>query len=175
MVDCAPRAGGKPMPLTLSQDARAALEAAQAQRPQVRHWRRYQAVLLRGQGLLVKDVARALGCAEARVYHWTAAWRQGGAAGVAEGVHPGAVVRLVPQAEATPHALLSEGDPPQAHGYAATGWTAPLFGTELAQPGRPGAGRTVRRTLHRLGWRWKRPKYVLGRPNPAYAEKKSRR
>ncbi len=35
--------------------------------------------------------------------------------------------------------------------------------------------RTVRRTLHRLGWRWKRPKYVLGRPDPAYAEKKSRR
>lgn len=41
------------MPLTLSQDARVALEAAQAHSPKVRHWRRYQAVLLRGQGLLV--------------------------------------------------------------------------------------------------------------------------
>jgi hypothetical protein len=25
--------------------------------------------------------------------------------------------------------------------------------------------------LHRLGYRWKRPQYVLGRPDPAYAEK----
>src|SRR5260221_12518442 len=100
MVDCAPRAGGKPMPLTLSQYARAALEAAQAQRPQVRHCRRYQAVLLRGQGLLVKDVARALGFAAARVYHGTAASRPGGAAGVAEGVHPGLVCRLLARARA---------------------------------------------------------------------------
>jgi hypothetical protein len=34
------------------------------------------------------------------------------------------------------------------------------------------AAHTIRRSLHRLGWRWKRPKYVLGRPDPAYAEKK---
>ena len=32
--------------------------------------------------------------------------------------------------------------------------------------------RTVRRALHRLGYRWKRPQYVLGRPDPAYAEKR---
>jgi len=31
---------------------------------------------------------------------------------------------------------------------------------------------TLRRTLKRLGYRWKRPQYVLGRPDPAYAEKK---
>ncbi len=34
--------------------------------------------------------------------------------------------------------------------------------------------RTTRRTLRRLGWRGKRPKYVLGRPDPQYAEKKGR-
>ena len=32
--------------------------------------------------------------------------------------------------------------------------------------------RTIRRALRRLGYRWKRPQYVLGRPDPAYAEKK---
>jgi transposase len=159
------------MPFTLSREERAALEAAQAQRPKVRHWRRYQAVLLRAQGLFVKDVARALGCAEASVYNWTAAWRRGGVAGVGEGVHPGAARRLVPEAEATRHALLVEGDP-QAHGYAATGWTAPLVRAELARRGGPAAERTVRRTLHRLGWSWKRPKYVRGRPDPAYAQKR---
>ena len=118
------------MPLTLTEDERTGLETAQAQSPKVRHWRRYQAVLLRAQGLLVKDVARALGCTEASVYNWTAAWRRGGAAGVAEGMHSGAVRRLAPEAEVALHVLLAEGDP-QAHGYAATGWTAPLLRTEL--------------------------------------------
>jgi transposase len=162
------------MPFTLSQDERAALEAAQAGSPNVRHWRRYQAVLLRAQGMFVKDVARALSCTEASVYNWTAAWRRGGIAAVAEGAHLGAARRLVPAAEGALHALLSEGDP-QAHGYAATGWTAPLLRSELAKRGWPAAERTIRRTLHRLGWRWKRPKFVLGRPDPAYAEKKSPR
>src|SRR5258708_13853206 len=110
MVDFAPPGGGKPMPFTLSQGERAALEAAQAQRPKVRHWRRYQAVLLRAQGLFVKDVARALGCSEASVYNWTAAWRREGVAGGGEGVHPGAAPRPVPQAAAALHAV-----PPQAH------------------------------------------------------------
>src|SRR5260370_19088649 len=99
------------MPLTVSQDERAALEAAQAGSPKVRHWRRYHAVLLRAQGLFVKDVARALGCTEASVYNWTAAWRQGGAAGLAEGVHPGEARRLAPEAGAPLRPLLTEGHP----------------------------------------------------------------
>jgi transposase len=140
----------------------------------VRHWRRYQAVLLRADGVPVAEVARDLGCTETSVSNWTAAWRAEGLPGVAEGRHPGAARRLDPDAEATLDALLTEGDP-QAHGYAATGWTAALLRTELARRGLPAAERTIRRTLHRLGWRWKRPKYVLGRPDPASAEKKSRR
>ena len=32
--------------------------------------------------------------------------------------------------------------------------------------------KTLRRCLHRLGYRWKRPRYVLGRPDPAYEEKR---
>lgn len=162
------------MPLTLSEDERAALQAAQARSPKVRHWRRYQAVLLRADGVPVAAVARDLGCTPTSVSNWTAAWRTAGLAGVAEGWHPGAARRLDPAAEATLDALLREGDP-QAHGYAATGWTVPLLRSELEKRGWPAAERTIRRTLHRLGWRWKRPKYVLGRPDPAYAEKKSRR
>src|SRR5690348_160555 len=162
------------MPLTLSEVERNALEAAQAHSPKVRHWRRYQAVLLRAAGVPVAEVARDLGCSEASVSNWTAAWRTEGLAGVAEGVHPGAARRLEPAAEGALGTLLAAGDP-QAYGYAAANWPAPLLRTELAKRGWPAAERTIRRTLHRLGWRWKRPKYVLGRPDPAYAEKKSRR
>lgn len=45
------------MPFSVTQEERAALEAAQQRISKVRHWRRYQAVLLRADGLFVKDVA----------------------------------------------------------------------------------------------------------------------
>ena len=48
----------------------------------------------------------------------------------------------------------------------------PLLRTELAASGYAVSIRTVRRTLHRLGYRWKRPQYVLGRPDPDYDAKK---
>jgi transposase len=162
------------MPLTLSKEEWNALERAQARSPKVRHWRRYQAVLLRAAGVPVAEVARDLSCSEASVSNWTAAWRTAGLVGVAQSRHTGAARRLDVTAEAALDSLVTEGDL-QAHGYAAANWTAPLLRTELAKRGWPAAERTIRRTLHRLGWRWKRPKYVLGRPDPAYAEKKSRR
>jgi transposase len=34
----------------------------------------------------------------------------------------------------------------------------PLLRAELAAAGHAVGERTIRRTLHRLGWRWKRPK-----------------
>jgi transposase len=162
------------MPFTLTEDERAALEAAQNQSRRVRHWRRYRAVVLRANGVSVAEVARALGCSAASVSNWTAAWRAEGVAGVAEGKHLGQARRLDEAAEVVLDALLVEGDP-QAHGYAATGWTVPLLQTELSKRGWSAAERTIRRTLHRRGWRWKRPKFVLGRPDPAYAEKKTPR
>lgn len=162
------------MPLSLTAEQRAALQAAQARSRTVRHWRRYQAVLLRADGVPVATVARTLNCTETSVYNWAAAWRADGIVGVAEGRHPGKVRRLAPAAEEVLETLLVEGDP-QAQGYAATGWTVPLLRTELAKRGWKAAERTIRRTLHRRGWRWKRPKFVLGRPDPAYTEKKSRR
>ena len=160
------------MRLTLTDEERAALLAAQRASRRVRHWRRYQAVLLRAEGVPLATVAKTLGCTRASVCNWTTAWREQGAPGVAEGTHRGAERRLDGAAERTLEALLEEGDP-QAHGYAATNWTVPLLRTELAKQGQEASERTLRRTLHRLGYRWKRPKFVLGRPDPAYEEKKS--
>jgi transposase len=160
------------MRVTLSEQERAELVAVQRASRNVRHWRRYQAVLLRGEGMALAIVAQTLGCTQASVCNWTRAWRERGARGVAEGTHPGAERRLDTAAERVLEGLLEAGDP-QAHGQAATNWTAPLLRTELAQQGWRASERTVRRTLHRLGYHWKRPKFVLGRPDPAYAEKKA--
>ena len=162
------------MRLNLTPAEREELETAQQQSRSVRQWRRYQAVVLRAEGMPLAAVAQALGCTAASVCNWTRGWRERGVAGVREGRHPGQQRRLESTAEGVLEALLTEGDP-QRYGYAATGWTVPLLRTELAQRGWRAAERTLRRTLHRRGYRWKRPKYVLGRPDPAYAEKKSGR
>jgi transposase len=158
--------------LAMTAEERAELETAQRQSRNVRHWKRYQAVLLRADGTPVAVVAQTLGCSRVSVSNWTTAWREAGVVGVREGVHPGAVRRLDAAGERRVAELLSSD--PQDAGYAATGWTVPLLQTELAAGGWHARGRTIRRTLHRLGWVWKRPRFVLGRPDPADAAKKGR-
>ena len=158
------------MELTLTSVQQSALASAVASEPRTRCWKRYQAVLLVAAGLEPRLIARTLRCHVASVYGWVATWRREGMAGLAEGPHPGAARRVDEAGEAVLGTLL-ESDP-QTHGHQATGWTVPLLPTELRHAGYEVSGRTIRRTLHRLGYRWKRPQYVLGRPDPAYAAKK---
>ncbi|MGZ3639337.1 MAG: helix-turn-helix domain-containing protein [Ktedonobacterales bacterium] len=156
--------------LAMTKEQRAEVEAAQRQSRNVRHWKRYQAVLLRADGMPVAVVAQTLGCTQTSVSNWTTAWRSGGVARVHEGVHRGADRRLDVAGEQHLEALLRTD--PQALGHAATGWTVALLQTELATGGWQAGERTIRRTLHRLGWVWKRPRFVLGRPDPEYQTKK---
>lgn len=158
------------MHLTLTEHERKALAAAAAAEKRVRRWRRYQAVLLLAEGQAPAAVAHTLRCSRASVYAWAAAWRRDGVAGLREGDHGGGRVKLAAAGTAVLTARL--GEDPQTHGYQATGWTVPLLRRELEQAGCAVSAHTVRRALHRLGYRWKRPQYVLGRPDPAYAEKK---
>jgi transposase len=157
------------MRIALTERERAVLErAAQGQR-RVRDWGRYRALVL----LATRDaeeVATDLGCSRASVYRWAGLYRERGLAGLVERRRDGRPARLAGDGEAALRALL--GDDPQDRGRHATGWTVPMLQDELAAAGYAVSGRTIRRTLHRLGWRWKRPKYVLGRPDPAYGEKR---
>ncbi len=97
-------------------------------------------------------------------------WGSSGLEGLKEAKHQGRVRTLDASAEAELESLLVQD--PQERGYHASGWTIPLLQQELAQMVYQVSGKTIRRTLHRLGWRWKRPKYVLGRPDPEYEAKK---
>jgi len=118
----------------------------------------------------VAAVATTLGCSQASVFAWTARWRQAGVAGLREGNHGGGKVKLDAGGEWVLTGLLTSD--PQQRGHRATGWTVPLLQTELTAAGYVVSPKTIRRGLHRLGYRWKRPQYVLGRPDPAYAEKR---
>ena len=164
----------------MTAEQRAEVEAAQRQSRNVRHWKRFQAVLLRADGRPVAVVAQTLGCSEASVTNGTngtTAWCARGVAGIREGgiregVHPGAARRIDPAGEQV-LVVLVQSDP-QAAGYAATGWTVALLRTQLSKRGWATSEKTLRRTLQRLGGVWKRPRFVLGRPDPAYAAKKGR-
>jgi transposase len=52
---------------------------------------------------------------------------------------------------------------PTAHGYRHPSWTTPLLLAHLKRHGVEASDTTVRRALHRLGYRWKRPRFVLSR------------
>jgi transposase len=62
---------------------------------------------------------------------------------------------------------------PAVFGYQSPGWTLALLATHLqglCGGQRPSAS-TLRRRLHALGWRWKRPRYVFLHPDPQRAKK----
>ena len=158
------------MQVAMTEAERAALAAAAAAEKRTRTWKRYHAVWLVASGEGPGTAARAVRCSVASVYGWVRRWREGGVAALAEGPHPGAARRLDAAGDALLARLLAED--PQARGHQATGWTVPLLRTELAIAGYRVGARTVRRALKRLGYRWKRPRYVLGRPDPEYAEKR---
>ncbi len=159
------------MVLQLREQERAELERAARRERRVQWWRRYQAVLRVAAGESVEAVAAALGCARSSVFAWVAAWRQHGLDGLTPAPQGGGPERRLAGEQALLELLTSD---PQARGHHATAWTAPLLRAELAERGYRVSERTLRRTLHRLGWRWKRPKYLLGRPDPLYAAKKAR-
>ncbi len=160
------------MHLILTADECAQLTAAAAHERRVRQWRRYHAVLLIAENKPPEAVAAAVGCSRASIYNWVKAWQRAGIGGLVESPHA-----TPPRAHTVPlETLLTAllGSDPQRYGHHATGWTVPLLHGEAQRAGQRVSARTVRRAIRRLGWRWKRPKYVLGRPDPAYAEKKGR-
>ena len=161
------------MRLRVTESQRTELAATAAAEKRVRRGRRYQALLLLADCGAAAHAAvqpRTLRCSRASVYAWAAAWRRTGVAGLREGDHGGGRVKLAAAGAAALQDLLSAD--PQAWGHQATGWTVPLLRTALARADCVVGERTIRRALHRLGYRWKRPRDVLGRPHPAYAEKK---
>lgn len=154
----------------LTDEQRKGLEQALRTTRRVREWRRYRAVLLLGDGRKTPEIAVTLRVSEASVYNWLAAWRARGLAGLHEGVHPGLAPRLDAAGMAWLDGLLRRD--PQDYGYRLTGWTVPALHTEATKAGYQLSPYTLRRAIGRLDWRWKRPKFVLGRPDPEYAQKK---
>lgn len=126
--------------------------------------RRALALLDLDAGEPLARVARRYRVSRSTVYEWAARWATAalppgerlrdadrcGRPPTARGAATAAVAALLPTA-------------PTAHGYRHPTWTTPLLVAHLARGGVSASAATVRRAVHALGYRWKRPRFVLSR------------
>jgi transposase len=154
--------------LTPRQRRRLRRQLTQAQ--DVRLYRRTLAVLEFDRGRPVAELADLLGVTRQSVYNWATAYaRDLDPAALADEPRAGRPPVLGSAAEEWLPLLLAHS--PQYLGYAASDWTVPLLQAALHDDtGRGVSPDTVRRALHRLGYIWKRPRYVLA-PDPLREKK----
>lgn len=138
--------------------------------PDARVLRRTLAVLEFDHGRPAADIARMLAVSRQSVYNWVAAYLQ---ARDPSALHDqegrGRYLAVDEDDEHLLHALLAAC--PQDLGYPHANWTAPLLRDALqAATGRGLSEDTIRRTLHRLDYVWKRPRYDL-EPDPLREKK----
>jgi transposase len=125
-----------------------------------RDYRRLEAVLLVAEGQTPREAAQRVRSDVTSVRRWVArylATRDPGA--LADRPRRGRQ-RTAPELTSDVVAAVLALDP-RALGYRATTWTVPLLVGYLAEhAGIAVSARTLRRRLHELGYRWKRPRYA---------------
>jgi transposase len=136
----------------------------------VRLFRRTLAVLEFDYGRPAADIARMLGVSRQTVYNWLEAYTDTCDPTALED-HRGCghYLLLDEDAEHLVEALLTRS--PQELGYPHVSWTVPLLREALEiATGQSVSEDTVRRTLHRLDFVWKRPRYDFD-PDPEREKK----
>lgn len=158
--------------ITRSDDERARLaEAARSTRDK-RAWLRMRALLLWDEGQNPTEVSRALGVGRQRLYDWRKRYlERRDPLDLIDPPRPGRQPRLSAEQRARLAEILEQD--PAEHGYQSHGWTVPLLLQHLeTHEGVVISDSTLRRTLHLLGYRWKRPRFVLARKDPEREGKK---
>jgi transposase len=119
---------------------------------------RMRAVLLSGRGYSVPEIARIFECDEATVREWIRRFEAEGVRGLRDRPKAGRRPRATPAARDTLRRTVTGECPAQGS------WTAVLLQVQLAVMAGVRVSRTtVRRLLHALDFRWRRPKLALRR------------
>jgi transposase len=150
----------------LSNAGRRGLEAIVARSNDVRQYRRAQALLWLDEGERAVVVAQRLRAHRGTIYAWVARYQQRGRQHVPtrlrDGARPGRPRQLAERVERVLVTVLETA--PQAQGYRASQWTTPSLCQYLRELQALAVSEvTVRRCLRRLGYCWKRPRYILAR------------
>lgn len=137
-----------------------------------RLYRRTLAMVELAQGKPLAPLARTLGVNRRTLYYWLERYTaQHDPTALGDGKSSGRPSLWTPQLQTVLEQSLAQK--PAHWGYQASEWTVPLLIEHLAtQSGQRVSDATLRRQLRRMGYVWKRPRYVL-QPDPA-REKKAR-
>jgi transposase len=129
-----------------------------------RETRRALALLDLDAGEPAARVALRYRVGRSTVYEWAARWHDADRPRAARLRDAGRRGRPPARRDATV-AVLAELLPtdPRSRGYRHPAWTTPLLVAHLRRQGVEASDTTVRRAIHALGYRWKRPRFVLSR------------
>lgn len=157
-------------PLTLTAWQRRRLRSQLHQTQDARLYRRTLAILELAQGNSPTQVARILGVSRRMVYYWIEDYTQRhDATDLILDYGSGRPTLWTEETRSLLQELLTRS--PSERGYYAVNWTVPLLREELRHATSTCfADDTIRRELHRLGYVWKRPRYVLD-PDPEVEKK----
>lgn len=139
---------------------------------EARTYRRVQAVLLVAQGRSVEETAQIVGGQPWAVYAWVRIYLRMHDPGDLQDAPRSGRPRAAPVLTNQRIEREVRRDPMRL-GYNSTGWTVALLADHLRQKyGSPISVRTLRRRMHHLGLRWKRPRYTYANKDPNRAQKK---
>lgn len=161
------------MRLSLSVRQRQELESLVADTRDTKVLKRVQGLLAVADGESVPTIARRLQVCEKTVYNWVERWtsREKAAADcLADQPRCGRPSTLCDRVAEVVTKLLETQ--PRDHGYRQAEWTVPLIQGDLAGKQIVVSGTTIRKQLHKLGYRWKRPRFVLRRRSPTWKQAK---
>ncbi|HEV2122726.1 MAG TPA: IS630 family transposase [Chloroflexota bacterium] len=157
---------------TRDQAERERLEQAARSSPDKRAWLRMRTLLLWDEGRSAVEVARTFGISRDNLYRWRRRYLERRDPSDLLDRPKSGRRRSLDETERSELEDLLQKQPTE-FGYHSHGWTVPLLLTHLRQQRSVEVSEsTLRRTLRSLGYRWKRPRYVLARKDPEREEKK---
>ena len=161
------------MELSLPAKDRGVLEELVAHSKDVRQLKRAQALLAVAAGEGVAAAARRLQVARNTVYNWIARFQQRDgkiAERLVDAERAGRPDDLIQGVRAALPELLAKK--PGDVGYRHAEWTVDLLQAQLRLQKLDASDKTIRTALHELGYRWKRPRFVLRRRSPTWRQAK---
>lgn len=161
------------MELKLSAKDRKELESLVVAPQDAKQLKRVQGLLAVADGERPTAIARRLRVTRATVYEWVKRWRERSeppAERLRDRTRPGRPPTVRDALHARLPALLETK--PTAQGYRHAEWTTGLLRRHLAGRQIVASDGSVRQALHRLGYRWKRPRYALRRRSPTWRQSK---
>lgn len=131
---------------------------------------RARMILLSARGFTVQRIMDVFEVVDETLYKWFDRFDEEGPAGLYDRERSGRPPEIDDEAQSEIERLLERS--PLDEGYEFTSWTTPLLRSHLkARMGIDVSEDTVRRTLHRLEFVWRRPRWQINYQDPCYAER----